>query len=87
VTDEVHDQRGVEATPILLLGAEAHRAHILAEEVRRLLGVEQRDDDVAGSGRSAQRRGSRQRDRHGRGVVVGAGCGDDAVVMGAEHDG
>lgn len=61
-------------------------AHRIEIEVRRLLASER---DVAcgpPAGVLAQQPADFQQDGHGRGVVVGSGCGCDRVIVGTEQN-
>src|SRR6266480_2907420 len=86
VSDQVHHQRRVETSPVGLVGAEPDRTHRRSKKVGWLLRVKQSNDNVAFSWGRPEHISGRQRDRHRCRVVISAVCGDDAVVVRADHD-
>ena len=86
VADEVTDECGVESTPIGLVSVEVNAAHLLREEIRGFLGIENCHDHITAELAWADSLSNLEGEGNRCGIVVGTGCTDHTVVMGADEN-
>ena len=87
VSDEIADDHGMKTPTVALVFVEPDAPHAIGQEIRRLLGIEKRYNDIAPELARTDTRGHRQGEGDRRGVIVGTRSVDHAVVMGADQQG